>query len=66
MNRIAQDILVTAIVKGRERYIWMWTETNRDRVLNTIGRFAADPGLSLTWGDAAMLSQKIREQEARL
>lgn len=49
-----------ALVKGSERYVFLYTEANRAETLRTLGRFASNPELSFTWYDAAVLSQKIR------
>lgn len=55
-----QDINVLALVKGTERYIFLYSDTNRAETLRTLGRYASNPDLSFTWYDAAVLSQKIR------
>ena len=56
-----QDINVLALVKGEERYIFLYDDSNRSETLRTLGKFASDPDLSFTWYDAAVLSQKIRQ-----
>jgi hypothetical protein len=63
-----QDINVLALVKGEERYIFLFDDDNRSEALRTLGRFASNPELSFTWYDAAVLSQKIRQtgEQARL
>lgn len=55
-----QDINVLALVKGEERYVFLYDDANRAEALRTLGRFASNPELSFTWYDAAVLSQKIR------
>ena len=57
------DINVLALVKGRERYIFLYEDSQRAEALRTLGRFASNPELSFTWYDAAVLSQKIRQEE---
>ncbi|MCA9177172.1 MAG: hypothetical protein KDB14_21935 [Planctomycetales bacterium] len=52
---------VLALVKGEERYIFLYDDTNRSETLRTLGRFASNPELSFTWYDAAVLSQRIRQ-----
>jgi len=44
------DIRVVAIVKGAERYVYLWEddEPGRQAVVRVLGRHAADPELSLT------------------
>ncbi len=59
---MSDDINVLALVKGSERYIFLYDDANRSRALRTLGRFASSPELSFSWYDAAVLSQKIRKQ----
>ena len=56
-----QEINVLALVKGEERFIFLFDDMNRDETLRQLARFAADPEIEFSWYDAAMLSQKIRE-----
>lgn len=56
-----QEINVLALVKGNERFIFLFDDQNRDETLRQLARFAADPELDFTWYDAAMLSRKIRD-----
>lgn len=58
---MAGDINIVAIVKGDERYVFMFDEDTRAETLRTLGRFASNPELSFSWYDAAVLSQKIRK-----
>ena len=58
---MAGDINIVAIVKGDERYVFMFDEDTRAETLRTLGRFASNPELSFSWYDAAVLSQKIRQ-----
>lgn len=55
------DINVLALVKGSERYIFLFDDTQRAEALRTLGRFASNSELSFTWYDAAVLSQKVRQ-----
>lgn len=57
---MSQDINVLALVKGTERYVFLYDDASRAEALRTLGRFASNPELSFTWYDAAVLSQKIR------
>ncbi len=58
---MTQDMNVLALVKGEERYIFLFDDNNRAETLRTLGRYASNPELSFTWYDAAVLSQKIRQ-----
>ena len=62
---MSQDTNMLALVKGSERYIFLYTEANRAETLRTIGRFASNPELSFSWYDAAVLSQKIRQESIK-
>lgn len=55
------DINVLALVKGEERYIFLFEDSQRAETLRTLGRFASNADLSFTWYDAAVLSQKVRQ-----
>lgn len=58
------DLAVIALQKGKERYVFMFESgSNHERAvtLRQLGRFAANPELSFSWYDAAMCSQKIRQ-----
>ena len=55
------EVNVLALVKGDERYIFIFDDNNKTETLRQIGRYAANPELSFTWYDAAVMSQKIRQ-----
>lgn len=57
------EINILALVKGCERYVFFFDDENRMETLRQIGRFAANPELSFSWYDAAVLSQKVRQTE---
>jgi hypothetical protein len=59
---VTQDINVLALVKGPERYIFLFDDTNRAEALRVLGRYASNPELSFSWYDAAVLSQKVRQE----
>lgn len=56
-----KEINVLALVKGEERFVFLYDDANRTETLRMLGRFAADPELDFSWYDAAVLSQKIRD-----
>jgi hypothetical protein len=58
---VTQDINVLALVKGSERYIFLFDDASRAETLRVFGRYASNPELSFTWYDAAVLSQKVRQ-----
>jgi hypothetical protein len=61
----ARDINVIALVKGGERYVFLYDDDSREQALQTLARQAADPALSFSWYDAAVLAQKVRQNTPR-
>ncbi len=62
---VSDDINVLALVKGKERYIFLYNDGNRSKALRVLGRYASNKDLSFSWYDAAVLSQKIRRQHEK-
>jgi hypothetical protein len=62
---VDQDINVLALVKGAERYVFLYDDSSRAETLRVLGRYASNPELSFTWYDAAVLSQKIRQESRK-
>jgi hypothetical protein len=62
---VSQDINVLALVKGGERYVFLYDDASRAEALRVLGRFASNPELSFSWYDAAVLSQKIRQESQK-
>ena len=62
---MSQDINVLALIKGAERYVFLYDDSSRAETLRTLGRYASNPELSFTWYDAAVLSQKIRQESQK-
>jgi hypothetical protein len=60
---VNDDINVLALIKGKERYIFLYDDSQRAETLRMLGRHASNPELSFSWYDAAVLSQKIRQEE---
>jgi hypothetical protein len=65
IHLMSQDINVLALVKGGERYVFLYDDSSRAETLRTLGRYASNPELSFTWYDAAVLSQKIRQESQK-
>lgn len=57
----SRDINVVALVKGGERYVFLYDDEGREEALRALGRSAANPELSFSWFDAAVLGQKVRQ-----
>jgi hypothetical protein len=54
---------VLALLKGRERYVFLYEDHQRKDVIQVFGRFASHPDLSFTWYDASVLAQRVRAAE---
>jgi hypothetical protein len=56
---------VLALIKGTERYIFVYDDASREPLIDAFRNQAADPNLSLNWFDATVLTEKAREQARR-
>ena len=56
------ELNVLALIKGTERYVFVYDDASQAELLDAFRDQAADPHLSLTWFDATVLTQKAREQ----
>ena len=61
---MSQDVNVVALVKGEEKYIFLFNDNQKSQTLRTLGRYASNQELSFSWYDAAVLSQKVRNIES--
>ena len=59
---MAHEFNVLALIKGVERYVFVYDDVSRPQLVDTFRAQAADPDLSLTWFDALVLQKKAREQ----
>ena len=57
-----REFNILALIKGRERYIFVYDDASRRHLLDAFRDQAADPQLSFNWFDAAVLTAKAREQ----
>jgi len=55
------DINVIVVLKANEKYVWLYADEQRTECVQSIGRAAGNPELSLTWYDAAMAIRKIKQ-----
>jgi len=59
------DLNVLALIRGPERFIFVYDETSREEILHAIRNAAANPDVSLSWFDAAVLTTRAQQQLAR-
>ena len=57
-----REFNVLALMKGSERYIYVYDDSSRDDLIDAFRHQAADPNLSLSWFDAGVLTDRAREQ----
>jgi hypothetical protein len=53
---------ILALIKANERYVYIYDDDSRDPLLEAFRAGAANPDLSFSWHDAAVLTEKAREQ----
>lgn len=58
---MSKDVNVVALVKGEERYIFLFNDQRKGELLRTLGKYASNSDLEFSWYDAAVLSQKVRK-----
>lgn len=59
---MARELNVLALIKGQERYIFVYDDDSRSALIDSFRDHAADPRLSFNWFDAAVLTDKARAQ----
>ena len=57
-----REFNILALIKGNERYVFVYDDDSSQPLIDAFRDQAADPRLSLTWFDAAVLTEKAREQ----
>ena len=62
-NKEEVNVNLLMLVKCSEKYIFLYDDKSRSEAVRTLGRFASNLDLSFTWYDAAVLSQKIRQDD---
>jgi hypothetical protein len=59
---VRRELNVLALIKGQERYVFVYDDASRPDLIDTFREWAADPQLNFTWFDAAVLTEKARQQ----
>jgi hypothetical protein len=57
---------ILALIKGNERYVFVYDDESRTPLIDAFRDQAADPRLSFSWFDACLLTQKARDQARNL
>jgi hypothetical protein len=61
---VSREYNVLALIKGKQRYIFVYDDDSRDALIESLRDHAADPRLNFSWFDASVLSDKARQQAA--
>jgi hypothetical protein len=61
---VRRELNVLALIKGLERYVFVYDDSSRPELIDLFREWAANPDLSFTWFDAAVLTDKARQQVA--
>ncbi len=57
-----REFNVLALIKGNERYVYIYDDSSRQSLLSIFHEEAANHDLSFNWFDAAILSEKAWQQ----
>jgi hypothetical protein len=60
---MTRELNVLALFKGDERYIFVYDDDSREALIDDIRHRAADPAVPINWFDAAVLTERVRNQE---
>jgi hypothetical protein len=59
---VRREFNVLALIKGNEKYVFVYDDDSRQTLIDAFRDDAADPRLSFSWFDAAVMTDKAREQ----
>ncbi len=59
---MSNDLNVLALFKGPERFIFVYDDESREALISDIRNRAADPATPISWFDAAVLTDRVRQQ----
>jgi hypothetical protein len=59
---VTTEVNVLALFKGTERFIFVYDDASRDHLIDEIRNSAADPRSPINWFDAAVLTERARQQ----
>ena len=56
------ELSVLALIRGSERFVYVYDDESFEGLIEAIRTQAADPAVSLSWYDAAVLAERARQQ----
>jgi hypothetical protein len=60
---VTRELNVLALIKGTERFIFVYDDESRDALIDDIRDKAADPAVPVNWFDAAVLTERVRNYQ---
>ena len=60
---MTRELNVLALFKGDERFISVYDDDSKGELIDDIRHKAADPSVAVNWFDAAVLTERVRNQE---
>jgi hypothetical protein len=63
-RQVTQELNVLALIKGDERYIFVYDDDSREALIDDIRDKATDPTIAISWFDAAVLTERVRNAAA--
>ncbi|HEV3261729.1 MAG TPA: hypothetical protein VG013_33070 [Gemmataceae bacterium] len=57
-----REFNVLALIKGGERYVFVYDDESRQPLIDAFRDLAANPQVGFSWFDAAVLTEKARAQ----
>jgi hypothetical protein len=59
---VQHELSVLALIRGKERFVYVYDDDSREMLVEVIRAQAASPAVSLSWYDAAVLTERARKQ----
>lgn len=59
-----RELNVLALLKADHRYVFVYDDASRAELIEAFRCWATDPALNFNWFDAAVLTEKARQQMA--
>ncbi len=57
---MTHELNVLALIKGDERFLFVYSDDSKDALIADIRDKAADPACALNWFDAAVLTERVK------
>ncbi|MFM8270719.1 MAG: hypothetical protein ACKODX_00065 [Gemmata sp.] len=62
---MTHELNVLALIKGTERFIFVYDDNSTGALIDAIRDKAADPAVALNWFDAAVLTERVRNPQTQ-